>query len=84
MLSYRKKAKIKTVYTAVQLGYQDVKDKKLTKPEIGHLNKAGVSMKKCLKEFKLSKADEMNVGDEVKADVFCCGRQSRRYRYIKR
>jgi len=60
-------------YTAVQLGFEDVKESKLTKPEAGHLKKAGVEAKKHLKEFKLEKAAEMNVGDVVKADTFAAG-----------
>ena len=60
-------------YTAVQLGYGEVAEKKLSKPEAGHLKKAGVEAKKHLKEFKLEKAAEMNVGDVVKADVFAAG-----------
>ena len=60
-------------YVAVQLGFEDVKESKLTKPEAGHLKKAGVEAKKYLKEFKLDKADEMNVGDVLKADTFAAG-----------
>ena len=60
-------------YTAVQLGYGDVADKKLSKPEAGHLKKAGVASKKHLKEFKLDNAADMNVGDEIKADIFAAG-----------
>ena len=60
-------------YTAVQLGFEDVKESKLTKPEAGHLKKAGVEAKKHLKEFKLENAAEMNVGDVVKADAFAAG-----------
>ena len=60
-------------YTAVQLGFGDIADKKLTKPEAGHLKKAGVAPKKYLKEFKLENAAEMNVGDEIKADTFAAG-----------
>ena len=60
-------------YTAVQLGFGDVAEKKLSKPEAGHLKKAGVEAKKHLKEFKLDKAGEMNVGDVVKADTFAAG-----------
>ena len=69
----QKKTEEKDGYTAVQLGYEDVAEKKLTKPELGHLKKAGVAPKKVLKEFKLSKAADMKVGDEVKADVFAEG-----------
>ena len=60
-------------YTAVQLGFEDVKESKLTKPEAGHLKKAGVEAKKHLKEFKLDGAAGMNVGDVVKADAFAAG-----------
>ena len=60
-------------YTAVQLGFEDIKESKLTKPEAGHLKKAGVEAKKHLKEFKLENAAEMNIGDVVKADTFAAG-----------
>ena len=60
-------------YTAVQLGFEDVKESKLTKPEAGHLKKAGVEAKKHLKEFKLENAAEMNLGDVIKADTFAAG-----------
>ena len=60
-------------YTAVQLGFEDIKEAKLSKPEAGHLKKAGVEAKKHLKEFKLDNAAEMNVGDVVKADTFTAG-----------
>lgn len=60
-------------YEAVQLGFEDVKESKLSKPEAGHLKKAGVAAKKHLKEFKLEGAAGMNVGDEVKADTFAAG-----------
>ena len=60
-------------YTAVQLGFEDIKESKLTKPEAGHLKKAGIEAKKHLKEFRLEDAESMNVGDVVKADVFAAG-----------
>ena len=60
-------------YTAVQLGFGDVAEQKLSKPEAGHLKKAGVAPKKYLKEFKLEASAEMNVGDVVKADTFAAG-----------
>ncbi len=69
----QKKTNEKDGYQAVQLGFEDVKESKLSKGEQGHLNKAGVSFKKHLKEFKLEKADEINVGDEIKADAFKAG-----------
>ena len=60
-------------YEAVQLGYGEVAEKKLSNPEAGHLKKAGVAPKKHLKEFKLENAAEMNSGDEIKADTFAAG-----------
>ena len=60
-------------YASVQLGFEDVKEHKLTKPEAGHFKKAGVEAKRHLKEFRLEKAAEMNVGDVIKADVFASG-----------
>ena len=62
-------------YVSVQLGYEDVKESKLTRPELGHLKKAGVGAVKHLKEFKLDDAANMNVGDVVKADAFAAGDQ---------
>ena len=67
----QKKTVEKDGYKAVQLGYEDVPERKLTKGEMGHLNKAGVSPKKHLKEFDLDA--ELNVGDIVKADTFAEG-----------
>ena len=69
----QKKTTERDGYSAVQLGFQDVKESKLTKPELGHLKKAEVAPKKFLKEFRLEKAADMNVGDTVKADVFAAG-----------
>ena len=60
-------------YDAVQLGFSDLAERKLTKPEKGHFTKAGVSFKKHLKEFRLEDAAGMNVGDELKADTFAEG-----------
>ena len=60
-------------YEAVQLGFEDVKESKLTKPEAGHLKKAGVEAVKHLKEFKLENAAALNVGDVIKADTFAAG-----------
>lgn len=60
-------------YSAVQLGFEDILERKLTKPEKGHLAKANVPFKKHLKEFRLDGAADMNVGDVVKADTFEAG-----------
>jgi large subunit ribosomal protein L3 len=60
-------------YNAVQIGFGDVKEKHVTKPEKGHFAKAGVTLKKVLKEFKLDNATELEVGAEIKADTFETG-----------
>ena len=60
-------------YDAVQLAFGEVKEKHMTKAEIGHFKKAGVEVRKHLKEFRLESASEMNVGDVVSADTFTAG-----------
>ena len=60
-------------YDAVQLAFGDVKEKHMTKAEIGHFKKAGVEPRKHLKEFRLENAAEMNVGDVVSAETFAAG-----------
>ena len=60
-------------YDAVQLGFEDIREKLVTKPSAGHFKKAGVSAKRHLKEFRLDDAASMNVGDVVAADTFAAG-----------
>ena len=60
-------------YDAVQLGFEDIREKLVTKPAAGHYKKAGVSAKRHLKEFRLDGAADMNVGDVVAADTFAAG-----------
>ena len=60
-------------YTAVQLGFGDVKEKKLTKPVKGHFTKVNVTPKKHLREFRLDSVEGLTVGQELKADVFAAG-----------
>ncbi len=60
-------------YEAVQLGFSDIEERKVNKPLAGHFAKAGVAAKRYLKEFKLDNANDMNLGDEVKVDVFEAG-----------
>jgi large subunit ribosomal protein L3 len=68
---------VKTVendgYAAVQVGFVDKRDKLVTKPLKGHFDKAGVSYKRFIKEFKLENAADYSVKDEIKADVFAAG-----------
>lgn len=60
-------------YTAVQVGYEDKKERRANKPEKGHFQKANVPVKKYLKEFKLDNAAELNVGDELTVEQFADG-----------
>ncbi len=70
-------AQVKTTekdgYEAIQLGFGEVKEKHINKPEKGHFAKAGLEAKKYLREFKLESIEGIKVGDEVKADVFETG-----------
>ena len=69
----QKKTAEKDGYDAVQLGFGDVKEKHLNKPEKGHFDKAGVSVKKHVSEFLFENASEYKLGDEIKADIFAAG-----------
>ena len=60
-------------YNAIQLGFAEVKEKHMTKAEIGHFAKAGVENKKHLKEFRLDDISAINVGDVITADTFAAG-----------
>ena len=60
-------------YSSVQLGFAaltEKKERKATKPVKGHFKKAGTSVYRYLKEFKLKNADGLNVGDVITADIF--------------
>ena len=59
-------------YNAIQLGFGEVKDKHINKPEKGHFAKSKLTAKKHLREFRVDSVD-VKVGDEVKADVFTAG-----------
>ena len=69
-------AQVKTVesdgYNAIQLGFGDVKESKVNKPEKGHFTKSKLPLKKHLREFRLEEIS-YNVGDEIKADIFAAG-----------
>ena len=66
----QKKTTEKDGYNAIQMGFQNVPERKLTKPEKGHLDKAEAGALRVLHEFRLENTNEMNVGDVIKADVF--------------
>ena len=60
-------------YKAVQVGFVDKRDKLVRKPQKGHFDKAGVSYKRYVREFKFENAEEYSVKDEIKADIFAAG-----------
>ncbi len=60
-------------YDAVQVGYGDIKEKLVNKPLKGHFAKANTANKKYLREFRLEDTESLNVGDEIKVDVFEAG-----------
>ena len=60
-------------YAAVQVGFEDIREKLVNKPEKGHFAKADVPVKRFLKEFRFENAAEYAVGQEIKASVFAEG-----------
>ena len=60
-------------YSAVQLGFEEVAERKLNKPELGHLKKANAGNLKYLHEFKLDNAESLEVGAQITCDVFSAG-----------
>lgn len=60
-------------YDAVQVGFVDLKENKTNKPVKGHFAKAGVKPKKFIRELRLDDISGLNVGDEIKADIFAAG-----------
>lgn len=63
----------KDKYNAVQIGYEEVAERKLTRGERGHLTKAGAPVLRHLHEFRYAELPSLNVGDVIKADVFAEG-----------
>lgn len=60
-------------YSAVQVGFVDIREKLVNKPKKGHFDKAGVSYKRFVRELKLENASEYAVAQEIKADIFAAG-----------
>ncbi|MBQ6182577.1 MAG: 50S ribosomal protein L3 [Clostridia bacterium] len=69
----QKKTQEKDGYSAVKLGFEDIAERKLSKPLKGEFTKAGVSFKKYLKEFRLDNSSELEVGATLTSDVFQAG-----------
>ncbi len=60
-------------YSAVQVGFGEIREKLVNKPEKGHFDKAGVEVKRFVREFRLDDAESYEVGQEIKADMFQAG-----------
>ena len=60
-------------YDAVQVGFGELREKLANKPKKGHFEKAGVSVKRYLREFRFENAADYKVADEIKADIFAAG-----------
>lgn len=60
-------------YSAVQVGFDDKREKLVNKPMKGQFDKAGVSYKRFVREFKFEDTDSYELGQEIKADIFAAG-----------
>lgn len=60
-------------YTSVQIGYGDVKEKNLTKPQLGHLKKADAAPLRHLKEYRLDDVSGYELGQAITANIFEAG-----------
>ncbi len=69
----QKKTREKDGYFAVQIAFQDKKEKRTTKALQGHFAKAKVANKRILREFRFSDFEELELGSELKADRFSAG-----------
>jgi len=69
----QKKTVEKDGYEAIQVAFGDIREKLRNKPVKGHFAKAGVSVKRHIKEFKLEDSNSLEIGQEIKADVFEAG-----------
>lgn len=69
----QKKNAEKDGYNAIQIGYGDVKEKRINKPLKGHFEKANVEVKRFLREIRVDNIDEYEIGQEIKADIFAAG-----------
>ena len=69
----QKKTVEKDGYDAIQVGFDDIREKLANKPKKGHFAKAGASLKRFVKEFRLEDTSSYEVGQEIKADLFAAG-----------
>ncbi|MBC7083862.1 MAG: large subunit ribosomal protein [Bacillota bacterium] len=66
----QKKTKDNDGYTAIQLGFEDIRESLLTKPERGHFKRAHVKPKRYLREIRVKDDSPYDVGAEIKVDIF--------------
>jgi large subunit ribosomal protein L3 len=69
----QKKTTEKDGYDAIQVGFDDIREKLVNKPKKGHFAKAGSSLKRFLREFRLEDTSSYEAGQEIKADIFAAG-----------
>jgi large subunit ribosomal protein L3 len=69
----QKKTMEKDGYEAIQVGFDDIREKLVNKPRKGQFAKAGVALKRVVKEFRIEDITAYEVGQEFKADIFEAG-----------
>ncbi len=60
-------------YNAIQVGFVDTKESRISKAQLGHLKKANATPKKYLKEFKVNSLNEIKLNDQIDIDIFSVG-----------
>jgi large subunit ribosomal protein L3 len=69
------KTEEKDGYAAVQLGFQETRQKRLTKGQLGHLRRNSLPALRVLREFRLKSVAEYKVGEKIMSDLFVVGEQ---------
>jgi large subunit ribosomal protein L3 len=69
----QKKTVEKEGYQAIQVGFDDIREKLVNKPRKGHFEKAGVALKRFVREFRLEDISGYQIGQEIKTDIFAAG-----------
>lgn len=69
----QKKTPERDGYSAIQLGFGAISEKRVNKPLKGHFAKAGVRPVRFLREIRVDNVDEYQVGQEIRADIFSVG-----------
>lgn len=69
----QRKTKDTDGYEAVQVGFEDVKEARCTKPVLGHFKRSGLEPKRTLREFRVEGSSELKPGDQIHTDIFKVG-----------